>query len=148
MLSTGICSASDRIVNEPLAYANFINGLVKKAELDKKEGALCVFGNNDIAKELLNIAGTIKRSSQNIDEYRSCKAVYIGLDGASGLRSYLLKLTTSKILTMGTSSDFFENGGMIQIEIGRRGFELTVDEDSINAARVKLDTLSTNLIVN
>ncbi|MBM3579425.1 MAG: hypothetical protein FJX34_01470, partial [Alphaproteobacteria bacterium] len=78
MLSTGICAASDRIVDESLAYAHFINGLVKKAELDKKDGALCVFGNNDITKELLNITGSIKISSQNIDEYRSCKAVYIG----------------------------------------------------------------------
>jgi hypothetical protein len=65
-----------------------------------------------------------------------------------GLRIELDRLTEKKILTIAIFEGFTNMGGMIQIQLGRRNFELTVSPKLLRAAGVKLDVLATNLIIN
>ena len=57
-------------------------------------------------------------------------------------------MAQGKILTISTFEEFIDNGGMIQVDMGRRDFELIVDVRLLHASQIKLDTLSTNLIIN
>ena len=135
-------------VDEAVAYANFIQNLVSNSSIKKKEGVICIYGSDQVARSLLQGSGSISLSANTIEAAKRCKAVYVAFDNAVSLRSYLNLLASHKILTVGTSEDFVENGGMIQVQMGRRDFELTVDVKVLNSAQIKLDTLSTNLIIN
>ncbi len=133
--------------DEAAAYANFIQNLVNKSTVSKK-GAFCIFGNDSVARALINSAGN-EAVSQNLEEVqRKCRAVYVSGENATNLKLYLSGMTRGKILTISAFEEFIANGGMIQVGMGRREFELTVDVKLLHAAQIKLDTLSTNLIIN
>ena len=133
--------------DESAAYANFIQNLVNKSTISKK-GAFCIFGNDPVARALKNGSRNVA-ISQNLDEVKSkCRAVYVSSANATKIKLYLSGMAQGKILTISTFEEFIDNGGMIQVEMGRRDFELIVDVKLLHAAQIKLDTLSTNLIIN
>ena len=87
--------------------------------------------------------------SHNLEESRrKCRAIYVSAENATNLKVYLDGMAKEKILTISTFEQFVDNGGMIQVGMGRRDFELIVDVKSLHAAQIKLDTLSANLIIN
>ncbi len=133
--------------DEAAAYANFIQNLVTKSTVTKK-GAFCIFGHDAVARSLAGGAGNVVIRDDGADAYRKCRAVYISVESIANLKSRLGEMMKDKILTISTFEEFVENGGMIQVGMGRRDFELTVDVKLLYAAQIKLDTLSTNLIVN
>ncbi len=132
-------------IDEAAAYANFIQNLINNSSF-KKGGALCSYGNDAVVR---SFAKSVKKiDSANLNETPShCKAVYIASDNIPGLRNYLDSLSEKNIMTISTIDEFVESGGTIQVQMGRRDFELIVDVKALNAAQIKLDTLSTNLIV-
>lgn len=134
--------------DEALAYANFIQSLVNNSNIKKKEWSVCTYGSDQVTRSLLKSGNNFSLSNRDIEVIRRCKAIYIVFDNSSSLRPFLELLTSNKILTISDSEDFVENGGMIQVQMGRRDFELIVDVKTLNSAQIKLDTLSTNLIVN
>lgn len=130
--------------DEAAAYANFIQNLVSNSSF-KKSGTFCTYGSDAVARSFMKSVKKIE--SNNIKDAAQCKAIYIASDNIPGLRKYLGSLSENKIMTIGTIDEFIENGGIIQVQMGRRDFELIVDVKALNAAQIKLDTLSTNLIV-
>lgn len=134
-------------VDEAVAYANFIQNLVNSSNVKKREGSFCIYGNDMVARSLMKSGGNVVIKNPHLDSSRHCKAVYVSIENIVSLRSYLSSLSSNNILTIGTFDEFVENGGMIQVGMGRRDFELVVDVRALNSAQIKLDTLSTNLIV-
>ncbi len=135
-------------LDEATAYANFIQNLTRNSISKNKAESVCVYGNDQVARSLLKNPNSFVLSTNKIEEARRCKSVYIVFDNVSGIKNYLNLLTANKILTISIFEEFVENGGMIQVQMGRRDFELIVDVKALNSAQIKLDTLSTNLIVN
>ncbi|MBU6141422.1 MAG: DUF4154 domain-containing protein [Proteobacteria bacterium] len=133
--------------DEASAYANFIQNLVNKSTLTKK-GALCIYGHDSVAKSLESGAGNVLIQDGSSDFHHRCKAIYISVDSVKNLKVRLGEMASHKILTISTYEEFVEDGGMIQVGMGRRDFELTVDVRLLHSAQIKLDTLSTNLIIN
>lgn len=131
-----------------VAYANFIQNLVNSSSVKKKEGAFCIYGNDAVARSLAKSTAVSVVKQANFESSRHCKAIYISDDNVIRLKSYMKELAANKIMTIGTYEEFVDNGGMIQVGMGRRDFELFVDVRALNSAQIKLDTLSTNLIVN
>ena len=139
--------AASMEADEAAAYANLIHNLVSKSSISKK-GELCVFGNDPVAKSLRRSSENVA-VSQNLEESRrKCRAIYVSAENATNLKVYLDGMAKEKILTISTFEQFVGNGGMIQVGMGRRDFELIVDVKSLHAAQIKLDTLSANLIIN
>ena len=147
MLGAKSLIAASMEADEAAAYANLIHNLVSKSSIGKK-GALCVFGNDSVAKSLRRSSESVA-VSQNLEESRrKCRAIYVSAENATNLKVYLDGMAKEKILTISTFEQFVDNGGMIQVGMGRRDFELIVDVKSLHAAQIKLDTLSANLIIN
>lgn len=132
-------------VDEAAAYANFIQNLVNNSSF-KKGGTLCAYGNDSVVRYFTKSVKKID-SINTSDTSNQCKAIYIASDNIPGLKKYLSSLSEKNIMTISTIDEFTENGGTIQVQMGRRDFELIVDVKSLNAAQIKLDTMSTNLIV-
>jgi hypothetical protein len=143
-----IVRAANVRADEAAAYANFIQNLVNNSSIKKRRGSFCIYGNDPVARALMASEDNVSIKQANIRDSYECKAVYISVENIMSLRSYLNDLASNKILTIGTFDEFVENGGMIQVEMGRRNFELVADVKTLNSAQIKLDTLSTNLIVN
>ncbi len=133
--------------DEAAAYANLIHNLVSKSSISRK-GALCVFGNDSVAKSLRRSSENVAVSHNLEESRRKCRAIYVSAENATNLKVYLDGMAKEKILTISTFEQFVDNGGMIQVGMGRRDFELIVDVKSLHAAQIKLDTLSANLIIN
>jgi len=148
MLYAGVSFASGVSADEASAYAGFIQSLVNNSSVKKRDGMFCIYGNDQVARFLIKSANNFNLGSGAIAATQRCKAIYIASEGVVNLGAYLETLVSNKVLTISTSEDFAENGGMIQVQMGRRDFELIVDVKALNSAQIKLDTLSTNLIIN
>ena len=147
MLGAKSLIAASMEADEAAAYANLIHNLVSKSSISRK-GALCVFGNDSVAKSLRRSSENVAVSHNLEESRRKCRAIYVSAENATNLKVYLDGMAKEKILTISTFEQFVDNGGMIQVGMGRRDFELIVDVKSLHAAQIKLDTLSANLIIN
>lgn len=134
--------------DEAAAYANVIQNLVANSVFKNKNGAFCIYGSDSVAKSLLRGNGATQISDISLGSSSKCRVIYISIENLTNIKLHLNELAANKILTIGTYDDFVENGGMIQVEMGRRDFELLVDIKALNTSQIKLDTLSSNLIVN
>lgn len=133
--------------DEAAAYAGFIQNMVSLSQINTK-GSFCILGHDAVARSLSQSKKNKAIDQESADPYRKCRAVYLSVENVTNLKMQLGDLTKKKILTIGTFEGFIENGGMIQVEMGRRNFELTIDVNALYNAGIKLDTLSTNLIIN
>ncbi len=147
-VSADVAFAAIVTPDEAAAYANVIQNLVVNSSFRNKNGAFCIYGSDPVAKSLLRGNDSIKISNISLNSSSKCKAIYISIENLTNIKLHLNELSANKIMTIGTFDDFVENGGMIQVEMGRRDFELLVDTKALNASQIKLDTLSYNLIVN
>jgi hypothetical protein len=145
-----LCANSVRAMDleESSAYASFIKDIVSSTKIVKK-GKFCVFGSDEVAKALMyQNPQIIKIGDEGKRSYDKCNSIYISQGMERGLRIELDKLIKKKILTIAIFDGFTNMGGMIQVQLGRRNFELTVNSNLLKAASVKLDVLATNLIIN
>lgn len=133
---------------ESNVYANFILEIMGSTKLEKK-GKICVMGNDEVARILLGRDDNLLKFDYYSDKgYNKCNIMYISQGMERALRIELEKLTKMKILTIAVFDNFVATGGMIQVQLGRRNFELTVNYQLLKASGVKLDALATNLIIN
>jgi hypothetical protein len=135
--------------DESGAYANFIRDMVSNMNLEKS-GSFCIIGNDEVAKALAAQNRSVVRleGDVNIKKYDSCNIVYISQGTERGLRIELDRLAEKRILTVAIFDGFTTMGGMIQIQLGRRNFELTVNSKLLKHSGVRLGVLATNLIIN
>jgi hypothetical protein len=57
-------------------------------------------------------------------------------------------LNKKKILTIAIFDGFTEIGGMLQVQMGRRNFELTLNSKAVKESGIRLNALSTSLVIN
>lgn len=134
---------------EAQAYSNFITTLIYDIEFDRK-GNFCILGNDDIAKDLsIKFPNALKLEENTFsNNYTSCSAIYISQGSERGLRVELEKITQSKIVTIAIFEGFTNIGGTLQIQIGRRNFEIIASSKLLKTSGAKLGVLTTNLTIN
>ena len=129
------------------AYARFIRDLVGTTHISK-EGTICVFGSDEISKIVLH------QSSKYIDldldpgKYTSCKAIYVAQGMEKVLRSEVEKFKKEKIMTIAIFDGFIESGGLVEVQLGRRNFELLLNSKDIKYSGVRLSALALSLVIN
>lgn len=145
LLPTNFVGAMDN--DEAGAFAGFIQDLIRSSQL-AKSGSTCVFGNDEISKILIEQDHETVDLDKDLRRLGGCKAVYIAKDREKGLRIELEKFNKHKVVTIAVLEGFSEMGGAIQVQMGRRNFELLVNSKLLKASGVKLGVLATSLIIN
>ena len=133
--------------NEALNFSGFIKDLVDTAKIDKK-GFPCVVSGDEIAKNLIHYNWRVIDLEHDSEKYSGCKAIYISKSQEKKLRTELSKLSANKVLTIATFDGFVDMGGMIQIGVGRRNFELTLDTRAVRDIGIRLSPLAMSLVIN
>jgi hypothetical protein len=128
-------------------FANFIQTLINTSQT-AKNGATCIFGNDRVSKFIANREKNFIDLNLDPKKFNSCKAIYIAQEREKTLRSELVKFHNNKILTLATFDGFIEMGGLVQVQLGRRDFELIINSKGVKQAGVKLNALSTSLVIN
>lgn len=131
---------------EAAAFASFIQGLVETTQT-VKHGATCAIGKDEISKILIQ-----NKSVTDLDldssKFGSCRVIYVAMNKQKGFGSDLLKFSRAKIFTIAIFDGFTESGGMVQVEMGRRNFELTLNSMAVKEASVRLNALAMSLVIN
>ncbi len=132
---------------EAIAFTNFIKQLVSSSHTTKT-GKFCLLGSDEISQAILSQDRQAINLTTNPQDYGECIAVYISRSQQKGLRAEIEKFNKNKIITIATFDGFTESGGMIQVQMGRRDFELVVNPKELKESGVRLSALISNLIIN
>ena len=139
---------SDIIDDETaVAFAGFIQDIVHTTQTSK-HGPICGVGSDEISKIIASQDKTFIDLDLEPKKYEQCKAVYIAQGREKGLRAEINKLNKKKILTIAIFDGFTEIGGMLQVQMGRRNFELTLNSKAVKESGIRLNALSTSLVIN
>lgn len=133
--------------NDSIALGNFIGFVIKTAEV-KKPGVTCVFGNDAIAKTIIEQSKDFIDLNISPKKYSSCRAIYVAKSEEGKSRLEMTNFSREGILTIATFDGFVETGGVIQAQIGRRSFELIVNLKQIKAFSIRLSPLAMDLVIN
>ncbi len=133
---------------ESQAYSAFIGDMVMAMNFEKP-GSFCLLGNDDVARAISShTANVVRLDAASLDKSSLCNIIYISQGNERGIRIELEKLAEKKIVTIAIFDGFVNMGGMIQIQIGRRNFELMVNPKLLKSSGAKLGVLAANLIIN
>jgi hypothetical protein len=130
-----------------VAFAGFIQDIVHTTQTSK-HGPICGVGSDEISKIIASQDKTFIDLDLEPKKYEQCKAVYIAQGCEKGLRAEIDKLNKKKILTIAIFDGFTEIGGMLQVQMGRRNFELTLNSKAVKESGIRLNALSTSLVIN
>jgi len=139
---------SDIIEDETaVAFAGFIQDLVNTTQTPK-HGPICGLGSDEVSKIIATQDKTFIDLDLEPKKYGQCKAVYIAQGREKSLRFEIEKLHKKKILTIAIFDGFTEIGGMLQVQMGRRNFELILNSKVVKESGIRLNALSTSLVIN
>ena len=130
-----------------VAFAIFIQDLVRTTQTPK-HGPICGIGSDEVSKVIATQNKTFIDLDLEPKKYEQCKAVYIAQGREKSLRFEIEKLNKKKILTIAIFDGFTEIGGMLQVQMGRRSFELTLNSKVVKESGIRLNALSTSLVIN
>lgn len=131
---------------EAIAFAGFIKDLVHTTQT-VKPGAICHVGSDEISRIIDQDKATIDLDLEP-SRFTSCKAIYIATAMKKGVGSDIAKFNKNKIMTIAIFDEFTENGGMVQVQMGRRSFELILNAKLAKESSVRLNALSMSLVIN
>lgn len=131
---------------EALAFASFIQDLVHTTQTTKP-GALCFMGSDEVSR-IMSQEKSFIDLDREMSKFNSCKAIYIAAGVQKGIGPETIKFNKNKIMTIAIFDGFTESGGMIQVQMGRRSFELILNAKVAKDSGVRLSALSTSLIIN
>ncbi len=132
---------------EVFAFTDFIGGLVKSSSI-QKNGFFCVLGSDEISSALMIKDRKILDITKSLDKFNSCKAIYIARGSEKSLKLEIAKFNNVKIMTIAVFDGFTEIGGMFQVQIGRRNFEIISNPKVLKDSNVKINSLLSSLIIN
>ncbi len=132
---------------ESYAYAGFIQELVKTSQI-KSEGHLCVLGSDEISSIILQQDSKAMVLNERMDRVNECKAVYIAHDEQKTFKIGINKFIANKVLTVAIFDGFTEMGGFVQVQLGRRSFELIINARELKNSGIRLSALAMNLVIN
>lgn len=129
------------------AFTDFINTLVKTSSIHKS-GSFCIFGSDEISSALMFGDAKIVDLTKSPEKFNLCKAIYIASGSEKSLKLEIAKFNNANIMTVGIFEGFTEIGGMVQVQMDRRNFEMIVNPKAIKESNIKINSLLTNLIIN
>lgn len=132
---------------EARAYASFIQDLINSASMSKA-GQVCTYGNDEISNLILMQDGKAINLDNAQDKIAKCKAIYISKGSEKILKLEINNFTKNKIMTIGVFEGFVNNGGMVQVQVGRRDFEVTLNYKEVKMAGIRLNALILGLVIN
>lgn len=132
---------------EALAFASFIKGLTSTTQI-AKEGSICSFGNDEISKIIASQNQDYISLDSDPKQYKLCRVIYIAQGMQKGLGVELAKFNKNNIMTIAIFEGFVEFGGMVQVQMGRRNFELILNTKKIKASGIRLSALVLSLVIN
>jgi hypothetical protein len=132
---------------EVQAYAGFIADLINTATT-LKQGVTCAFGSDEISNAIISQDSKSINLVKNPEKFVQCKAIYVASGSEKFLKSEIVKFNKNKIMTVAIFDGFVEIGGMIQVQMGRRNFEITLNSKEVKAASVRLNALLLSLVIN
>lgn len=141
------CFASSVDSEDAVAFASFIRDLANTTQV-KHSGVFCSIGDDEILKVMAIQDKALINLDHDPAKLSSCKFVYVSQNKRKSFKSEIDKFTKSKILTIAVFDGFTESGGMIQVQMGRRNFELVVNMKEVKEAGIRLNSLVSDLIIN
>jgi hypothetical protein len=142
-------SFADSIDNDMAnTYAEFID-LLNQNIIGIKKGRFCIFGSDEISNAISLRNKDYLKIEEDMKNVELCNLVYIANDRQKSFKFIGKKFTDNKIVTIANYSGFANNdNGLIEIQLGRRNFELIINKKSLRANGLKLNPLIHSLVIN
>jgi hypothetical protein len=134
---------------------------LKTADLYLESGLFCYLGNdnlidlmetNDIDQILLDINkirdfenDTLAKDSGML---KMCSIVYVACNKIKTFKFWNDKFINNNILTISGCSFFVDNGGDIEIQVGRKNLELEINERNFKEKKIKLNPSLIRIVNN
>ncbi len=136
-----------------VAFANFIKNVYNNTETTARGEKLCVFGSDDISLQIFLLVDekmirVIRDDFDRTADYKNCRIIYVAKSQQKNVKYSMNILNKSSALTIATFATFVNDGGMVYVEVGRRNFELTVNNEVFRESKVKIDSSIIGLIVD
>lgn len=141
-------NANAFLEEEAYEFAEFIISISQNINTPKK-GGFCTYGNDHIIKVLVKLNPDIIEIDEHLTNIKLCKMTYISLDKQKWFKYAGKIFLENKIATFAIYNGFsLDDNSSIEIQIGRRSFELLVNKKNLKANGIKLSPLITNLVIN
>jgi len=127
-------------------FAHFIEVITDNIE-NLKAGRICIIGSDEISKFFRRRPLTIDIKAK-IKKFAICNTIYVSQDQHKDFYRRIDEFTNKRIFTIAAFDNFVENGGMMEIRLGRKSFELIVNSESLKRADLKLNTSISSLTQN
>lgn len=130
------------------AYAEFID-LLNQNIIGIKKGKFCIFGSDEISNAISLRNKDFLEIDEEMKNVELCNLIYIANDKQKSFKFIGKKFTENKIITIANYSGFAINdSGLIEIQLGRRNFELIINKKALKANNLKLNPLIHSLVIN
>ena len=140
--------AFDFDYDEAGLYSEFISSLSQNLNGIKK-GKFCVFGNDQISKSILLTYNQAMEVNDDLKNIELCNIVYVATNKQKTFKFIGSKFMENKIVTIANYNGFsLDENSMIEIQLGRRNFELLVNRKNLKANNIRLSPVISNLVIN
>lgn len=134
------------------AFAGFIKHIYSNVQTVKNGSDLCIFGNDEISLQLKSLDDnkSVVYIGDEIDSkksYNKCRVIYIAKNKEKESKYSVNFFNDRGSLTIAIFPGFVTDGGMMSIDIGRRNFELFINDVAIKKSGVKINSSIAALIV-
>ena len=151
ILSIITCNAHSSDDIRDKALAGFIEHIYGNVTTSRSGTNLCIFGSDGIALRLKSSIGKefidLGEDIDPIKDYKDCKVVYIARSKQKEAKYSVNFFNDKGVLTIAVFSSFISDGGMMSVEIGRRNFELSVNDIVLKEFGIRIDSSIAALIV-
>ena len=114
-----------------------------------KNGKFCIFGRDEISNAIILRNNEYIKIFDDLKNIDSCNIAYIANDKQKMFKFVGHSFRDLRILTIATFSDFsLSENGMIEIQLGRRNFEIIVNKKTLKANSFMLKPLINSYVIN
>jgi len=132
---------------EALAFTNFIQTIIHTMQ-HPRSNVTCIYGNDEISKIMVAQDKRMINLNKDHANYTNCRAIYIAKGREKGLGSEIEKFNNAKILTIAIFEGFTDMGGTLQVQVGRRNFEVILNSKIVKNSGIKLSPLVMDFVIN
>ena len=130
------------------AYGEFIEVLTQNIS-GLKNGKFCIFGSDEISNAIILRNNEYIKIFDDLKNIDSCNIAYIANDKQKMFKFVGHNFRDLRILTIATFSDFsLSDSGMIEIQLGRRNFEIIINKKTLKANSFMLKPLINSYVIN
>lgn len=129
-------------------FANFVDWPASTFKATNGHLRICVMGKDPFGQTLE--ATLAKKSLQNhpFEIYRNppttklkhCHLLYFPASASSKIRALRRHVDTEDVLTVGETSDFMEQGGMVQFFVDKQNIQFAINTDVVDQTNLKVSS--------